>query len=513
MYVGGLASSNAFLTIKGEAAFATSLNLGWLAVINSRGKLRIEPNAVVTVPKFVIGHTGTAAYSTVGDVNMMGGTLNVSTALHFGDATYGNGEMTMNGGTLNIGTGGNLLIASFATTSKGKLTVNSGAVINNIASNMYVGRAGSGELIINGSGKVKITSSATVFQVGSLAGSTGSMTMNGGILDTAGHVYIGTLSSNANFMQLNNDANVTAGSELRIALDGATSVGRLTIAGSAAQMKVAGAIGVGYASGTGSAKIELQAGTLTGLSTLTINSDGTINITGGTLILPIAQLSVVNGYIDAGRIYTGSGVADKRALKVATNTTQVIVTADSSQLKLAYNPVPANGSMVAPCADANIVFSWSPGNGAVSHDVYLGTTFNDVNDANTSTAGIYQGNQLLGDQTFDFNPIALGVGQTIYWRIDEVDSVTTNKGNVWSCTRQTLSDDFDYANTTALQAVWTNGILQIGSTAYLGTSPAGGRGDTDLQSMEIGYSTAGAPYESKVTQTFACPRDFTAGVS
>ena len=44
VYVGGgIASSNAFLTIKGEALF-TSLNLGWLAAgTNSRGKLRIDP--------------------------------------------------------------------------------------------------------------------------------------------------------------------------------------------------------------------------------------------------------------------------------------------------------------------------------------------------------------------------------------------------------------------------------------------------------------------------------------
>ena len=385
VYVGGgIASSNAFLTIKGEALF-TSLNLGWLAAgTNSRGKLRIDPGAVVTAPTLIIGHTGTATYSTVGDVNMMGGILNVSTSLYFGDATYGNGEMTMNGGTLNYtGTGGVFLIASYAATSKGKLTVNSGAVINS-ASNTHVGRAGSGELIINGSGKVKITGAATMFQVGSLAGSTGSMTMNGGILDTAGHVYIGTLTSNANFVQLNNDANVTVGGQLRIALDGATSVGRLTIAGSAAQMKVAGAIGVGFDGGTGSAKIELQAGTLTGLSTLTINSDGTINITGGTLILPIAQLTVVNSYIDSNNIYTGSG----RALEVATTATQVIVTACTQADR--------NGDCVVNLEDLRL-FAQDWLIGSDFHDFALlakewaeqGNVYYVSNDGNDNNPGIF----------------------------------------------------------------------------------------------------------------------------
>ena len=362
---------------------------------------------MVTAPTLIIGHTGTATYSTVGDVNMMGGILNVSTSLYFGDATYGNGEMTMNGGTLNYtGTGGVFLIASYAATSKGKLTVNSGAVINS-ASNTHVGRAGSGELIINGSGKVKITGAATMFQVGSLAGSTGSMTMNGGILDTAGHVYIGTLTSNANFVQLNNDANVTVGGQLRIALDGATSVGRLTIAGSAAQMKVAGAIGVGFDGGTGSAKIELQAGTLTGLNStvptgFVINSDGTINITGGTLILPISQLAAVNGYIASGRIYSGDG--DKRCISVATTATQVIVTADD--VNLAHKPSPSNAAVNV---DIKPVLSWEAGDAALSHKVYFGTNLNTL---------VFKGNQPLASTTFD--PGRLSFGQTYYWRIDEV---------------------------------------------------------------------------------------------
>ena len=520
VYVGGLANTNAVLTVKGEAAF-TNLRSCFVGAANSTGTLRIDPGAVVTATTFVVGNLGIVGYTQTGDCNMMGGTINVTTTPVIGNGANANGVMTMNGGTLNYtGTGNAFYIGGATVSAKGKLTVNNGAVVN-FASNLYAPRAGIGEVIINSGGKLKGTGSAG-YQAGCLAGSTGSLTMNGGILEVAGHLYIGTLTANNNFVQLNNDANVTVGSQLFVAPGSATvtnAVGRLTIASSAAKMKVVSIINVGNTLvGTGYGTIELQAGTLTGLSTLLINSGNAlnkINITGGTLILPISQLAAVNTYVGNGRIYSSYG--GSRCIKVATTATQVIVTADINLLYAAYSPVPTVGSTVIPCADANIVLQWSPGDGAVSHNVYGGTNYNDVNDANTSTAGIFQGNQLLGDETFELNPNAIPVGQTVYWRIDEVGSTTTTKGNVWSFTREALIESFDsYANTAALQAVWgTNAILEIGSTTFfpLGTSHAGGRGGLSYQSMAIDYNTVNAPYEAKVTQTFACARDLTGGAA
>ncbi|MFA6186397.1 MAG: LamG-like jellyroll fold domain-containing protein [Phycisphaerae bacterium] len=510
VYVGGgIANINAFLTVKGEASF-TSLNSGWAAAAtNSRGTVRIDPGAVVTAPTVIVGNTGTAAYSTIGDCNVMG-TLNVTTLSIGGASAYGNGEMTINGGTVNC-TGAAAIIGS-SSTSKGKLTVNSGGYIfSNGGMNIghtAPGTTNIGRLTINGTGKVKTSNN---FQIGRFG--LGEVTMNGGILEqTVGTFYVGNStasSSVTNFLQLNNDANVTGGNPLSIAAGTANTKGRLTIAGSAAKMKTIGAIIMGSATaGTGSATIELQAGTLTGMGALTINTGSAlnkINITGGTLILPISQFANVNTYIGNGRIYTSYG--SSRCIKVATTATQVIVTADINLLYAAYSPSPALGSTVIPCADANIVLQWLPGDGAVSHDVYGGTNYNDVNDANTSTAGIFQGNQLLGDETFELNANAIPVGQTLYWRIDEVNSTTTTKGSIWSFTREALIDSFEsYITDANLQAVWgANAILQIGSP----TSTVGGRGTLNLKSMEIDYSTAVAPYETKVTQTFACPRDFT----
>jgi len=81
------------------------------------------------------------------------------------------------------------------------------------------------------------------------------------------------------------------------------------------------------------------------------------------------------------------------------------------------------------------ILSWAPGISAAQHDVYLGTNFNDVNDANTSdTTGIYRGRQ---DPNTYTPPAALQLGQTYYWRIDEVNDFHLDspwKGDVWSFT-------------------------------------------------------------------------------
>jgi hypothetical protein len=78
--------------------------------------------------------------------------------------------------------------------------------------------------------------------------------------------------------------------------------------------------------------------------------------------------------------------------------------------------------------------SWTPGRFVADtdgHNVYLGTDFNDVNDANTSTAVIY-----LGATTDPNYQIAteLDYDTVYYWRVDEVNGVDTWKGDVWSFT-------------------------------------------------------------------------------
>jgi len=94
-------------------------------------------------------------------------------------------------------------------------------------------------------------------------------------------------------------------------------------------------------------------------------------------------------------------------------------------------PKPANGVMHT---DIWANLEWIPGPTAVSHDVYVGDNFDDVNDG---TGDTFQGNQtitslLIGFPGFAF-PDGLVPGVTYYWRIDEIAADgTIYKGPVWS---------------------------------------------------------------------------------
>jgi len=100
---------------------------------------------------------------------------------------------------------------------------------------------------------------------------------------------------------------------------------------------------------------------------------------------------------------------------------------------IATRPNPADGALNE---DTWVNLSWSPGSFAVSHDVYLGDNFDDVDNG---TGDTFWGNQtatfyVAGFPGFAF-PEGLVPGTTYYWRIDEVNDTEPNspwKGDVWS---------------------------------------------------------------------------------
>ncbi|GAH17267.1 unnamed protein product, partial [marine sediment metagenome] len=96
----------------------------------------------------------------------------------------------------------------------------------------------------------------------------------------------------------------------------------------------------------------------------------------------------------------------------------------------AGNPSPANGATNVP-GDTSL--SWSPGLVAGSHDVYLGTDYDAVNDANTSSSE-FKGNQNVDVNSYE-PPGPLMIGRTYYWRIDEINpGYGDSRGDVWSFT-------------------------------------------------------------------------------
>ena len=99
----------------------------------------------------------------------------------------------------------------------------------------------------------------------------------------------------------------------------------------------------------------------------------------------------------------------------------------------ASGPSPKDGTLNT---QTWVNISWRPGDFAVSHDVYLGDNFDDVNDGIIDT---FRGNQesVFFVAGFPGNPYPDGLvaGTTYYWRIDEVNDVEPNspwKGDIWS---------------------------------------------------------------------------------
>ena len=98
----------------------------------------------------------------------------------------------------------------------------------------------------------------------------------------------------------------------------------------------------------------------------------------------------------------------------------------------ASKPSPPNGALHE---DTWVNLSWRPGDFAVSHDVYIGDDFDDVNNG---VEGTFVGNQagtfiVVGFPGFPY-PDGLIPGTTYYWRIDEVNDTDPNspwKGDVW----------------------------------------------------------------------------------
>jgi len=99
--------------------------------------------------------------------------------------------------------------------------------------------------------------------------------------------------------------------------------------------------------------------------------------------------------------------------------------------------------------------SWSSGSSAVSHDVYFGESFEDVNTAATNSPS-FKGNQI--ETTY---PIVdrLELGNTYYWRIDEVNDLEPDspwKGSVWSFTLETVGTTLTADLITATASSSTN---------------------------------------------------------
>ncbi|MHC4116453.1 MAG: LamG-like jellyroll fold domain-containing protein [Planctomycetota bacterium] len=103
----------------------------------------------------------------------------------------------------------------------------------------------------------------------------------------------------------------------------------------------------------------------------------------------------------------------------------------STTQELAGDPSPGDA---ATDVLRDTTLSWKPGLYADTHNVYFGTDFDDVNDAQTDSILLASSGQTNASYRPDG---VLDWGRTYYWRVDEVNAppdTTVYKGQTWSFT-------------------------------------------------------------------------------
>ncbi len=150
------------------------------------------------------------------------------------------------------------------------------------------------------------------------------------------------------------------------------------------------------------------------VSDVDFSGDGKVNFK--DLSILTQYFSENESSVDVAPPPFGDGVADGKDLGIFIEN-WLTATMIPPLPEKAGNPDPFDGAI-----DVNTIptLSWTPGSGAISHDVYIGTSnlmFFFSNQTHTT-----------------FNPGSLTPGTMFYWRIDEINSWGKTKGTVWSLT-------------------------------------------------------------------------------
>jgi hypothetical protein len=124
---------------------------------------------------------------------------------------------------------------------------------------------------------------------------------------------------------------------------------------------------------------------------------------------------------------------------------QDVITGGAALTLPASLPLPAKNAQEVP---RDSVLSWMTGDTAAKHNVYLGTNFDDVNQANLADPRGVLVSENQEELSFDpLGPGLLDYNQTYYWRVDEIeaDGTTIHRGNVWNFTvvNFIVVDDFE----------------------------------------------------------------------
>ncbi len=180
-----------------------------------------------------------------------------------------------------------------------------------------------------------------------------------------------------------------------------------------------------------------------------------------------------------GRVFHGT-LDEVRVYSHALSPIEVLSAMKGERWPYAFGPSPADGAQIS---DTWATLSWKAGDFAVSHNVYLGDSFDNVN---AGTGGTFIGNQtqtmlVVGFPGYPF-PDGLIPGTTYYWRIDEVNAAEPNspwKGPIWhfsippkTAYNPSPADGAQFVGPDNVTLTWTPGFGAKLHHVYLGTNLA-----------------------------------------
>jgi len=187
--------------------------------------------------------------------------------------------------------------------------------------------------------------------------------------------------------------------------------------------------------------------------------DGAVVVSGTTAVLPSALGTTTQNWLGrseygADAYYQGA-LDDFRIYDRTLTQDEILKAMLGGGFGAASTPQPADK---ATDVVRDVTLSWTPSERAKTHNVYVGASSADVNNA-SATNGL----NVLVSQSQDANsydpPAVLELGKTYYWRIDEVNGApdfTAFKGDVWSFTVEPVSYPIKGVVATASSA--TNGM-------------------------------------------------------
>ncbi len=256
-----------------------------------------------------------------------------------------------------------------------------------------------------------------------------------------------------------------------------------------------------------------------GFGAKTVTVETSLDGTTWTAVKNVPEFARAPGTADyASNTTVNMGEADAKFVKltIAANWGGLAPQTGLSEVRFSYTPVQARIPVPADksrgiAVDAKL--DWRPGREATSHKVSFGT------DPNAVASGTVAA-QTVAAHAFD--PGALILATSYYWKVDEVGTATY-PGNVWTFTTQPYKpiDNFESYTDQAggeIFSAWVDGYAtnfkSSGSTVGNKDAAKGTFGETTVihggsQSMPFDYNNTKAPFFSEATRTFDTPQDWT----